>query len=71
MNDCLGVMQDEESIAEAHESIAAEVDLGGNAMRAMWRWTCYKVSLRTVKHPPPHLTMPSSNATFAFLGKHL
>ena len=40
----LGDMQDEESVAQAQESIAAEVDLGGNAMRAMWRSTCYKVT---------------------------
>lgn len=29
---------------EARQAIAAEIDLDGNNLRAMWRWTCYQVT---------------------------
>ena len=33
-------LQDESG--DAQEAVAAETDLDGNAVRAMWRWTCYQ-----------------------------
>lgn len=37
---------------EARQVLGEETDLGGGAVRAMWRWTCFQVSFlpgRTVE----------------------
>ena len=33
-------------MAETQDPMAAEVDLDGTALRALWRWTCYQVPAR-------------------------
>ena len=32
------------------ECLAAETELGGVAMRSMWRWTCLQVCANLVRH---------------------
>ena len=34
---------DHERPGELEEAAAAELELGGQALRAMWRWTCHQV----------------------------
>ena len=34
---------DHERPGELEEAAAAEIELGGQALRAMWRWTCHQV----------------------------
>ena len=38
------VQAEEALVAETQDPMAAEVDLDGSALRALWRWTCYQVS---------------------------
>ena len=51
---CAGAMQpvvvgrpaeqaDLERPRELEEAAAAEIELGGQALRAVWRWTCHQV----------------------------
>ena len=38
------VQAEEALVVETQDPMAAEVDQDGNALRALWRWTCYQVS---------------------------
>lgn len=54
---------DSAEVDDAEKLLAAEADLDGGAIRAMWRWTCYQVlssSLRSAGYSAGWKTTPLS-----------